>query len=347
MKTLLVIDDDNTILALFQAFLSREGYRVITAEGGAAGLEAFALHHPDAVVCDLRMPGTDGLAVLERIKTDSPLTPFVIMSGNSDIGSAVDALRRGAWDYLIKPFVSLEIIPPALDRLAERAALLAEKERYQARLESEIAIRTAELTDQLHEKDLLLAEVHHRVKNNLQVILILLGLQQESSTNPEAIRVLTESQNRLHLLALIQEELHDPTRASSVGAEQYFRNLVHHALSVSGLTREVDLELELDDVDLAPGQAFTFGLVANEILTALAVHRPESQRVRVVLQFTRNGSAGYRLAVEENGGAFARWTATQGGEFTGYALLTALVKQASGTVSWSVTSPAQLVLLFP
>ena len=235
MKTLLVIDDDNTILALFRAFLSREGYEVITAEGGAAGLEAFSRHRPDAVVCDLRMPGTDGLAVLERIKTEAPLTPFVIMSGNSDLGSAVDALRRGAWDYLIKPFVSLEIIPPTLDRLAERAALLAEKERYQARLEHDIALRTAELTRQLHEKDLLLAEVHHRVKNNLQVILILLGLQQEGTTNPEAVRVLTESQNRLHILALIQEELHNPTLSSSLGAESYFSNLVHHALAVMGM----------------------------------------------------------------------------------------------------------------
>jgi DNA-binding response OmpR family regulator len=331
MKTLLVIDDDSTILKLFEAFLGRAGYRVVTALSGDLGLAAFREHTPDAVICDLRMPGRGGLAVLAEIRALAPYTPFVVMSGTTDIGEATQALKQGAWDFLLKPFPSLEIIPPILARLAERAELLLQKEQYQARLETEIAERTSELTRQLYEKDQLLAEVHHRVKNNLQIILILLGLERENATQPETISVLAESQNRLHTLALIQDEIHDPSNTSTIASASFFANLIRHSLQVFGL--DLDLTLDLADIALPPSTAFTYGLVVNELMTALS-HARQQTAGNLTFRFEALLGGGHRLGLIAQVGKHDR------------DMMEALVGQGGGVLSY-VDSPPSVVMTFP
>lgn len=268
MLTVLVIDDDSTILLLLEAYLKSVGLQCLTADDGRRGLELFFQEAPDVVLCDLSMPGLDGLGVLAEVKRASPLTPFVVFSGTSDLRRAVEALRLGAWDYLLKPLPDLELLPPLLARLEERAQLLREKERYQTRLEDEVRERTAQLVEKLHEKDLLLAEVHHRVRNNLQMVQAILGLQIDQAQGPAKL-ALTDAQARLQVLALVQEQLYDRDRAPLVRARQWLPGLVNHLLSAHGRTTGLDLVLHIEERDLIPGQAIVCGLVLSEVLGGL------------------------------------------------------------------------------
>src|SRR5688500_2022444 len=97
--TILTIDDDEMVRRAFGRVLEQGGFRVVEAGDGAAGLARFREDPPDAVVLDLRMPGLDGLEVLQTLVAESPETPVVISSGTGDISDVVEALRRGAWDY--------------------------------------------------------------------------------------------------------------------------------------------------------------------------------------------------------------------------------------------------------
>ncbi|WP_285172428.1 response regulator, partial [Mycobacterium tuberculosis] len=83
--------------------LERGGFRVREAEDGSSGLESFRAQPPDAVLLDLRMPGTDGLDVLTEIVKESPETPVLVVSGETTLSDVVQALRRGAWDFVTKP----------------------------------------------------------------------------------------------------------------------------------------------------------------------------------------------------------------------------------------------------
>lgn len=269
MLTVLVIDDDSTILLLLKAYLDSVGFHCLTASDGTAGLETFVDQNPDVVLCDLSMPGMDGLAVLAEVRRTSPLTPFVVFSGTSDVRRAVEALKRGAWDYLLKPLPDLELLPPLLSRLEERAQLLREKERYQTRLEAEVKERTAQLVEKLREKDLLLAEVHHRVRNNLQIVQTILGLEWDQTQGTER-EALGAAQARLQVLALVQDQLYDRDRAPLVRAEDWFPGLVNHLLSAHGLTAGLDLVIDVEERVLAPGQAIVCGLVLYEVLGSLS-----------------------------------------------------------------------------
>ena len=344
MRTILIIDDDPVILEILSHYLAREGYATVTAPDGKVGLERFDQNPIDIVLCDLSMPGLGGLGVLAEVKKNSPLTPFVVFSGSNDVGLAVQALRQGAWDYILKPLPGLELLPPLLHRLEERAALLREKALYQSHLEDQIKVRTAQLRRQLKEKDLLLAEVHHRVKNNLQIILVLLGLQHDHSTNPAVREALEAHQTRIHALAMVQEEMHDPDNATMVSARNYGMGLIHHLLSAHRLTALVDLSLDLEDLDLAPGQAFTLGLVVNELMSCLSAAPTPSQRWNLDFELKAVTPGTISLKVTDSRGVWGPLAQGPGRPSLVWDLVSALASQNRGEVAWNPDEPNAILV---
>jgi len=133
---LLTIEDDLSVRAGIIAYLEDSGYQMLEAETGSEGLAMFHRERPDAVLCDLRLPGMDGLDVLSVIAKSSPDTPIIVVSGASLIGDAVQALQNGAWDFLTKPIADMGVLEGAVKRALERARLVRENNEYQRSLES-------------------------------------------------------------------------------------------------------------------------------------------------------------------------------------------------------------------
>lgn len=134
-KRILVIDDDRVIRQSIAAYLEDSGYEVLLADDGLTGLELFRAEQPDLVVCDLRMPGLDGISVLHHISADHSETPIVVISGAGVMADVVEALRIGATDYLIKPILDLEVLEHSIERSLERAKLRRENASYRRKLE--------------------------------------------------------------------------------------------------------------------------------------------------------------------------------------------------------------------
>lgn len=115
--------------------LSDLGYEVIQARNGAEGVQQFHKHSPDLVLCDLRMPGLDGLEVLAQMVAEAPETPVIIVSGAGELKDAIVAFQRGAWDYLTKPIADSAVLHHAILRALDRARLLRENREYRENLE--------------------------------------------------------------------------------------------------------------------------------------------------------------------------------------------------------------------
>jgi signal transduction histidine kinase/DNA-binding response OmpR family regulator len=159
---ILTIDDEANIRTSFRNYLEDYDFCVVEAENGRRGLQLLRSAKPDLVLVDLRMPEVDGLQVLEEIQRDRPETPTIVISGTGVIADVVDALRKGAWDYLLKPIEDLSVLHHAVTRALERARLIRENHAHRQRLEQLVEARTQQLK-QAHEA---LRQSHQELQQN-------------------------------------------------------------------------------------------------------------------------------------------------------------------------------------
>ncbi len=110
MSNILVIDDDVDICILLNRYLSKNGFTVATAHSGKAALESIINQVPDIVLCDFRLEDMNGSELLEKIKQRNPSLPVIIMTGYSDVRTAVQIMKAGAFDYVTKPLLPEEIL---------------------------------------------------------------------------------------------------------------------------------------------------------------------------------------------------------------------------------------------
>lgn len=108
-RTILVVEDDANIAELLRLYLEKEGYTVVVAADGGAGLEKFRSVHPDLVLLDLMLPVLDGWSVLRSIRQESQ-TPVIMLTARSETVDKVSGLKTGADDYITKPFEMKEVL---------------------------------------------------------------------------------------------------------------------------------------------------------------------------------------------------------------------------------------------
>lgn len=147
---ILTIDDERYVRESIVAYLEDSGFEMLEATNGREGINQFRKEKPDLVLCDLRMPEVDGMEVLEVITKESPDTPVIMISGAGLINDVLEALRLGAWDYLVKPITDLEVLEHTVVSVLRRAKLEQENKQYKDELEKanrELAANLATLRD--------------------------------------------------------------------------------------------------------------------------------------------------------------------------------------------------------
>jgi two-component system response regulator PilR (NtrC family) len=132
--TVLVIDDEEIMREILEALLAREGYEVRLAPGGAEGLDVVRSVPVDAAIVDVMMPGMDGLAVLDEIKRIDEDIPVIMITAFASVETAIAAMKRGAFDYITKPFKNDEVLV-VLGNAVERAQLVAENKALRQNLQ--------------------------------------------------------------------------------------------------------------------------------------------------------------------------------------------------------------------
>lgn len=125
MAKILVIDDERSIRNSMKDILSFEGHEVILAENGMEGLVAVKSDKPEVVFCDIKMPKIEGIEVLQRIKEFTPETPVIMISGHGTIETAIEAIKKGAYDFIEKP-LDLNRILITIKNATDKSQLLQE-----------------------------------------------------------------------------------------------------------------------------------------------------------------------------------------------------------------------------
>ncbi len=145
-KQLLVVDDDPAVRDSIRMFLEEVGYTVTAVGEGEKALAYADPEEVDCVLLDLRIPDMDGVEILEKLRERFPQLPVIIVSGQGDLEDAVQTMRLGAWDYVMKPLGDMSILRARIRNVLERKELVEENRAYREQLEELVEKRTEDLT---------------------------------------------------------------------------------------------------------------------------------------------------------------------------------------------------------
>jgi PAS domain S-box-containing protein len=184
----------------------------------------------------------------------------------------------------------------------EQARLVAELTAFSSELERRVDARTQALAASLREKEVLLKEVHHRVKNNLQVISSLLNLQAQRVDDPRVRAMLDESRDRVYAIAVVHQKLYQSKDLSRIPFDEYVRELVDNLLHSLGCDRRITVTIDACDVRLPVDIAVPCGLIVSELVTNALKHAfPDGRAGELRISIRRTDDGRIELVVADDG----------------------------------------------
>lgn len=288
------IDDDPALARLVARALARRGFSVENVADGATGLARIGQGGIDAVVLDHFLAAETGLDVLNALQDIPDAPPVIYVTGSMEASVAVEALKAGAADYVLKSvgedFITLLV--SALEQGITNARLKHAKE--QAEREVHAARDRAEL---------LLAEVNHRVANSLALVAALVRMQAQGIADPAAKDALAETQLRISAIANLHRSLYTSDDVSIVALDDYLATLVGEldtSMAASGLRARVKLDLQAFNVPT--DRAVSVGMIVTELLTnAYKYAYPADGGGEIRLSMRRDDDRNAVLTVEDDG----------------------------------------------
>jgi two-component sensor histidine kinase len=321
---ILLVEDDPAHSEAVRRALKAAGMNVVVREAGTlrAYRELAAAHQPDIAILDLSLPDGRAPEVLISPPEAGPF-PIVVMSSQGDEQKAVEAMKAGALDYIVKSPEAFAGMPRTVERVLHEWGMLQERKR------AEEAVQVS-----LREKEILLREIHHRVKNNLQVISSLFNLQAGYIKDKEALRILKEGQTRIRSMALVHEKLYQSGNLSKIDLAGYIQSLSAHLFHVYLVDpNQVRLETEYGDVTLDINSAVPCGLILNELISNALKHAfPAGRKGVLTIRLRRGKDGAVELRIADNGVGFPKGLDFRRTESLGLQIVSLLVGQLEGTI---------------
>lgn len=187
-----------------------------------------------------------------------------------------------------------------------------------------------EIVESLKEKEVMLKEIHHRVKNNLQIISSILNLQSSFVTDENTLEILQESRNRIRSMAIIHENLYRTEDFSSINFADYLMNLVTNLIASYRITDDVHLALDVDQIDLVLDQAIPCGLLVNELITNSLKYAWPNHQAGTIRMGLKEIDGEVTLTIGDNGIGLPMPFEELNSDTLGLQLVVTLVEQLDG-----------------
>lgn len=217
--------------------------------------------------------------------------------------------------------------------ITERKKAEEQLKRFSEELEKQVTERTGQLNKSLHEKEILIKEVHHRVKNNMQIITSLLNLQSRSIDDPVVLRLIQESQSRIKAMSLVHERLYKSGDISSIDLKDYIQFLARELFSFYGVKSQlVRFTINAPAINVNIDTAIPLGLMVNELISnAIKYAFPDNKRGEIVIEIAKD-KKNISLIVRDNGVGIPADFDWHNAKSLGIRLVNSLVEQLQGTI---------------
>jgi two-component sensor histidine kinase len=368
-----IVDDNPDNLEVLSRMLIKAGFQVSVANSGSEAIEQIQYYQPDLILLDIMMPVIDGFEMCRQIKTNNETfdIPVIFITSLSDAEYKLKGFDFGASDYIIKPFHKDEVIARVKAQLKLRKltkiletqnsqlkqeieqrkkiekslfslnkqlkAEIEQRKRSEEQLQQEILIREQaerQIKKSLQEKEVLLKEIHHRVKNNLFVASSLLEWQTEYIDDPKILKMFDDSQNRIYSMALVHEQLYSHHDLDKLDFGEYLKNLVARSADVYHTQcQNIRFDLKAESILLNIETANPCGSIANELIVNAIEHAFVNGSQGIIhISLKRIDTNQLELIVRDNGRGFPQDFNLQNASSLGMQLVLTLVEQLNGKI---------------
>jgi two-component sensor histidine kinase len=332
---ILLVDDDLRNLDVLDSVLARPDYRLVRARTANEALLALVNDEFAAIVLDIHMPDLDGFKLAELIKQRKRTQHIPIIFLTAYYQEDKDVLQgygAGAVDYLSKPVNPL-ILKSKVAVFVELFRKTHALTKLNQAMETEIEQRVEQIRASLREKETLLKEIHHRVKNNLQVISSLLSLQSDRLADTTVRQLFLDARDRVRSMALVHEKLYNSENLAQVELGEYTRSLMNDLLQGhAALASKVRLQIAQDAVFVPVDVAIPCGLILNELATNALKHAfRERAEGEIAIETRRLADGRIRIVFSDDGGGLPPEIDWRSADTLGLRLIRMLTEQLGGT----------------
>jgi two-component sensor histidine kinase len=340
LHILLVEDNPGDVRLLLEMFSieGSENYTITHFPRVGQALNHLAKGGVDIVLLDLGLAGESGIDTVRRVHKLAPQVPLIVLSEEDDDAIVAEAMLEGAQDFLIKGQIERRTLPRALRHAIERFSLLTKS-----------ALTNIELERRVQEKDILLSEIHHRVKNSLQVVSSLLSLESARIHDPSVNEMLQSTQSRIRSMALIHQTLYQSKDFAHVDFHAFLLSFVPTLIqSYSVRPDRVSVAFHVAEVRLPIDAAIPCGLIVNELISNALKHAfPDDRMGTIRISFTQDEDNQATLSVVDDGVGIPEDFSLEHSVTLGVQLVYLLAGQIAGTVAFTKSAPTSFVVRFP
>jgi two-component sensor histidine kinase len=359
-KSILVVDDDHSTCKILELIFRRKGYEIETAGTGREAIEKAQTRFFNVALLDIKLPDMEGVELLAPLKELHPDMEIIMITAHASLETAMCALNRGASLYITKPLNMEEVLPTTEEvlekqrlvmenkrllqelkrELAERKLAEQELKKYRDQLEEMVKERTTKLAEtneelqrEIAEKELLLKEIHHRVKSNMQLISNMLSIQETQIKDESARKVFREGWSRIRFMALVHEKLYQSDDFTGINFAEFTKSLLNDLFGTYNVGPDtINLKIGIKNVYLDINLAIPCGLIINELVSnSLKFGFREQQKGEIMIECESKNSI-YELTVGDNGKGFPKYLDFRNAESLGLQLVRLLCKKINATI---------------
>jgi two-component sensor histidine kinase/CheY-like chemotaxis protein len=373
-SSILVVDDDQSTRKTLSLIFKRKGYEIETAGTGQEAIERAQTRFFNLALLDIKLPDMEGVELLAPLKGLHPEIEIIMVTAHASLETAISALNRGASLYITKPLNMDEVlstIKEVLEKqrlamknkrllkelkreLAERKLAEKKLEKYRDQLEEMVKERTTKLAEtneelqrEIAEKELLLKEIHHRVKSNMQLISSMLGVQNSQIKDESARKVFREGWGRIRFMALVHEKLYQSDDFTGINFAEFTNSLLNDLFGTYNVDPDtINLNIGIKNVRIDINLAIPCGLIINELVSnSLKYGFQEQEKGEIIIEFESKNSI-YELTVGDNGTGFPKYLDFRNVESLGLQLVRLLCKKINATIELDRSKGTRFKIVF-